>query len=153
MGNEVFTSTYTKNELISASMAVNSGQYTRLGSYQVTAGEKISVGAGMLSGMDNAIGRIYAKFLNSDATPLEVPGKVRLSIYSPQDRPIMIVKEFRTEDLNTNASDKTKQLPLPEHDVWIREDQKLVLEFLPDSTGYISKTNTTLLMSVTVGIV
>jgi hypothetical protein len=146
-----FRSALTANDLISAAtVTLTAGQYTKLGEYKVQAGETVEVGFGVLSGMDNAIGRIYA--LMQTSAPAEIKGKLRLQLYSPQDRPLEIIWELRTEALNTSSSDRTKQTPLPECNIVATEDKKIVLEFLPDSTATLTKANCTLIMDTTVGI-
>lgn len=153
---ERYRSAFTKNDLISgATVPIVLGQYNKLGQYVVSAGETISVGFGQLSGMDNAIGRIYGILKDSAATPVELKGKLRLSIYSPQDRPMKIVWELRTESLNTSAADRTKQTPLPEGIEEVTEDKKIVLEFLPDAigNGTVSKANSDLIFDITQGVI
>jgi len=152
---EIYPSTFTVNELIkAATVPIVAGDIVRLGEYKVQAGEEISCGAGMLAGMDNATGRAFVALRDSTANPGAVlSGTVRLIIYSAQNRPLEIVREWRTEDLDTSATDKTKQLPFPEHDIWVREDQRLVLEFVPDvggiGNGNVSKANSKILLAVT----
>jgi hypothetical protein len=121
----------------------------RLGTYTVVAGELVSVGYGNLDGQENAQGRIYLDLKDNATTPLEVNGVVRLSVYSPQDRPIEIISEMRTETLRTSSSDRTKQISFPEHDLMVKEDKKIVLEFIPDANATISKANSTLIMDIT----
>lgn len=149
MAGEITRSTFTLANLFAgASKAVAAGEITKLGEYVVTAGEEISVGNGILAGQDNATGRIFAKFMTASGAA-EVTGTVRFHIYSSQNRPIEITHEFRTEDLNTSDTNRTLQLPLPEHAVWLREDQKLVLEFIADSAATITKADSKLTMSMT----
>lgn len=153
---ERYRSAFTKNDLITnATVAIVLGQYNKLGEYKVQAGETISIGYGAFSGMDNAIGRVYGILKDSAATPVELKGKLRLTIYSPQDRPMKIMHEWRTEALNTSATDRTKQTPLSEGIEEITEDKKIVLEFLPDAigNGTLSKTNSDLIMDVTQGVI
>jgi hypothetical protein len=151
---QTFRSAFTKAELISGDVAVVTGQYNKLGEYKVEAGETITVGYGGQGGMDNAVGRIYGAIMNNAAAPgVEMKGKIRLSIHSPQNRPLKIITEFRTELLNTNASDRTKQTPLPEHVEVLTEDKKLVLEFLPDAGGTVGKANSSLIFDITQGVV
>jgi hypothetical protein len=147
---ERYRSAFTKNELISGDIVLSAGQYNKLGQYVVQAGEQISIGYGSQGGMDNAVGRIYA-MLNT-SVPAEIKGKLRLSIYSPQDRPMRIIWEMRTEALNTVATDRTKQTPLPESIELVTEDKKIVLEFLPDAAATLSKAQSTLFFDITQGI-
>lgn len=155
MAGEVYQSTFTVNELIkAATVPITAGEIIRLGEYKVQAGEQLSAGAGQLAGMDNATGRIFIDLRDSTANPgVALAGKVRLQVYSAQNRPLEIVREWRTEDLATSATDKTKQLPFTEHSIWLREDQRMVLEFIPDAgavgNGNVSKANSKILMAVT----
>lgn len=154
MPGEIFQSTFTTNELVrAATVPVIAGDIIRIGEYKVQAGEEISVGAGMLAGMDNATGRVFMQFKDSAGTPVQLTGTVRLVAYSAQNRPLEIIREFRTEDLDTSATDKTKQLPFPEHSIWLREDQRLVLEFIGDTggigNGNVSKANSKILLAMT----
>lgn len=147
-GTEMYRSAFTEADLIdSATVNVIAGQFVKLGEYQVQAGEMISTGYGEQSGQDSAQGRIFMKF--QTATPTEIKGMVRLQAYSPQDRPIEIIGEWRTELLNTNATDRTKQLPLPEHIVALTEDKKFVLEFKADADAALDKANSTIIMDIT----
>jgi hypothetical protein len=156
MAGEIFRSTFTANELIKAtgSLAMTANEVLRLGEYKVQAGEEISVGSGQLTGMESATGRIFMDLRDTAAAGgAAVSGMVRLQAYSAQNRPIEIINEWRTEDLYTNATDKTKQLPCAEHSIWLREDQRLVLEFIPDTggagNGTLSKAQSKILMAMT----
>lgn len=145
---EIFRSALTENEMIdAASVDVLAGQFVKLGERKVEAGELITIGFGMQSGQQSAQGRIYMDIQNS--TPAALEGTLRLSVYSPQDRPLKIMGEWRTETLRTGAGDRTQQVPLPENLTWLSEDKKLVLEFEADASGTVSKTNTNILLDTT----
>jgi hypothetical protein len=150
---EVYRGAFTKTDLISAATKTTvAGEYVRLGVYTVQAGEIISIGYGMLSGQDNAVGRIYMDLKDGSATPAALNGTVRLSAFSAQDRPQEILFEARTEAINNNGTDRTKQMPFPEHDLWLTEDKKLVLEFCCDTAATLTKANCTILMDITRGV-
>jgi len=156
MAGEIYPSTFTKNELITGDKAIISGEITRIGAYKIQAGEEISFGSGQLAGQDNATGRIYMDLRdNAAAGGAALSGNVRLVVYSSQNRPLEIVREFRTEDLATSATVKAQQTPFTEHAIWAREDQLLVLEFIPDAgvsgtgSGTLGKANSKILVSVT----
>jgi hypothetical protein len=145
-----YRGTFTKAELISAAtVGVVAGAAAVLGKYAVQAGEAIKLGFGNLSGQENAIGRLYMQFKDTTGTPVLLSGTVRLSIWSPQDRPIAIIGEWRTEQLDTVATDRTKQIPMPEDIYKITEDKKVVLEFISDTTATLSKANSTIVMDIT----
>lgn len=150
---EVYRSAKTQADFIPADVSVIAGQFVRLGSYTVKAGEVISVGYGAQSAQNEAQGRIFAKMMNTAGTPAELRGTIRLSVYSPLDRPIEIICEFRTEQLNTDPVNRTLQIPFPEDQAWISRDKKLVLEFNSDTTDTLSHTNSAFRMDTTQGVV
>jgi hypothetical protein len=146
---EIFRSAFTEADLIgSATVSVVAGSIIKLGEYKVQAGELLTIGYGEQSGQDNAVGRFYLVLKNASSTVLN--GKVRLSAYSPQNRPLVILGEWRTETLASGASDRSLMTPLPENNYWLSEDKKLVLEFISDTTDTVSKANSDILMDITV---
>lgn len=144
---EIFRSALTENDLIdAASVQCLPGQFVKLGERKVEAGELITIGYGMQSGQQSAQGRIYANISTSTGG---INGTLRLSVYSPQNRPLKILAEYRAETLRTDANDRTLQVPFPENMTWISEDNKLVVEFMADATGSVDKANTEILMDTT----
>lgn len=145
---EQFSDVYTQVDLIdTATVACTAGVWVKLGEVVMSAGQAVSVGYGPYASQETAIGRLYCKL--QDEIPGEIHGKLRLSQFSPQGRPGPIIAEYRTNILSSNATDRTKQTPLPEHGLMILEDQRLVLEFLPDTTETLTRANCTLLMDIT----
>jgi len=144
---EKFRSAFTKNELIdTATVVCVAGNPIKLGEYVVPAGELVAIGYGDHDGQESANGRIY---IDLKSTTAEVDGLVRLSAFSPQDRPFEILREYRTETLRQGTGDRTKQIPFPVHDLNISEDKKIVLEFIADSGVTVSKADSTILMDIT----
>ena len=145
---ERFRSALTSADLItSATTAVTAGQFVKLGEYKVQAGELITLGYGQESGQENAQGRIYVEIKNATVA---LKGTVRLQAYSPQNRPLVILGEWRTEVLSSGTGDRTKQVPLPEMMYWLSEDKKLVLEFNSDTTdAALTKSTSTILIDTT----
>jgi hypothetical protein len=149
---EVYRSSMTEDEMIGkATVSVLTGVPTKLGEYVVRAGEMVSVGYGKQSGLHDATGRFFAKLLN--AASVELRGKLRLSVYSPQDRPMMILAEYDTDIVNDNETDRTKQTPFPENAAWISEDKKLVLEFIAKADGTVDKSKSKVLFDVTQAVI
>lgn len=147
---ERFRSALVANDLIgAATVSVLAGQYVKLGELKVEAGELVAIGYGQESGQNNAQGRIYMDIKDTSATPAPVKGKVRLQVYSPQNRPLVILGEWRTETLTSGANDRTKMIPLPEDVYFLSEDKKLVLEFIADANATVSKANSTILLDTT----
>lgn len=145
---ETFRSAFTKANLIKdATTVCIAGNPIILGEYVVPAGELVKIGYGKLEGQESAQGRIYADLQVAAGTPAE--GTLRISAFSPQNRPKEIMKEYRTETLRQNATDRTKQVPFAEHDLYVSEDKKIVLEFIADSNISIDKAKSTILMDIT----
>lgn len=146
-----FRSALTQNDLITnATTAVVAGQFNKLGERKIEAGEELSVGYGQQDGQESAQGRIFADIRDNAASPgAVVPGVFRLQVYSPQNRPMFILGEWRTETLSTGSGDRTKQVPLKEDQYLLTEDKKLVLEFMPDAAATIGKVNTKILLDTT----
>lgn len=146
-----FRSALTQNDLISAAtVSCMAGQFTKLGERKIEAGEELSIGYGLHDGQESAQGRIFADLRDNAATPgAEVNGVFRLQVYTPQNRPMVILAEYRTETLRTGSGDRTKQVPLAESSYLLTEDKKLVLEFMPDETATIGKTNSKIIFDTT----
>jgi hypothetical protein len=152
MAGEIYRSAFTSNDLIgAASVACTAGQFNKLGEYQVQAGELVGLGFGDQSGQENAVGRLY--MLLQTSAPAAIPGTVRIQAYTPQNRPLEILAEFRTEAISQNATDRTKQMPLAFNNIFLSEDKKIFLEFNPDATATVAKANTTINMDITRGVV
>lgn len=146
---EYYRSALTQTDLISAAtVTTTAGQFVKLGERKILAGETIGLGYGDASGQDNAVGRLFMDL--KDSTPANVNGIVRLSIYSPQNRPLIVLHEFRTETLRMGSTVRDQQIPFPIGSAWASEDKKIVLEFMADASGLVNRTNTTILLDITV---
>jgi hypothetical protein len=152
---EMYRSSMSVDDLISAStVTCQAGVPTKLGEYRVQAGEMIALGYGEQSGLDNAVGRIFADIRDSGTAPgTAVKGKLRLSVFSPQDRPLQILSELDCDIVNDNETDRTKQTPFPFNKTFISEDKKLVLELIAKTTVTVGKTNSKLLFDTTQAVV
>jgi hypothetical protein len=147
---EKFSSAFTASTLIDAdTVACVANSIIKLGEYQVPAGEELSIGYEQHSAQDTAVGRAYFDLKDGAGTPAVIPGMIRLTVYSPQNRPLRVLYEWRTEKAGQGASDMTLRIPVPESPYNIREDQKLVLEFIADAAATLTKANCTILLDVT----
>jgi hypothetical protein len=151
---EQYRSSLSEQELINtATVSVLANQPVKLGEYVVRAGEMIMLGYESKAGLDDAVGRFYANIKDNAGTPVELQGKLRLSVFSPQDRPIQILAEFDTQIVNDNPTDRTKQTPFPANNIFLSEDKKLVLEFISRTTATVSKANSVILFDTTQAVV
>lgn len=134
-------SVLTVNDLMAGDVAVVSGQFNKIGQFVMPAGYYRSIGYGASNSQADAVGRFYLKLQN--ATPAELTGRIRLEIYTPTDRPFPngIIGEWHTSSLDSNASDRTKQIPLPEDFRAIGKDYKFVISFEPDTSDTVKKAN------------
>jgi hypothetical protein len=149
---ELYPSSFTQDEMINAAtVSVLKDVPTKLGEYKVQAGEVIGMGYGDSAELHNAVGRIFAS-LKTDASA-DVKGKLRFSIYSPQNRPMQILGEYDLDIINDNETDRTKQRPLPFNKIFITEDKKLVCELISKTDVTVSKANSKMLFDVTQGVV
>jgi hypothetical protein len=147
---ETYRSALTESDLVSGDVALVVGQFVKLGERKIEAGELLAIGYGMQSGQNNAQGRIFMDLRDNAAAPgVEVNGTVRLQVHSPQNRPIKILGEWRTETLRSGETDRALMIPLPENFTWLSEDKKLVLELQADAAATLGKANSGILMDTT----
>jgi hypothetical protein len=148
---ERFRSALTESAMVGATVVCTAGVPTVIASYQVSAGEELNIGFGGFSDQVGAVGRFYAD-LKTGASAY-ANGLVRVSVHSPQDRPLKILSENRTEVLRQGATDRRLQVPFPEMVGTLAEDRKLVVEFVADTTATLTKADTKILMDITKSIV
>lgn len=131
----------------SASVALVAGQWTKLGELITPAGMYRSIGFGTSSAQSDATGRIYCK-LNTN-TPAEITGRLRIAIFTPQDRNLVTLGEWHSSALDQNATDRSKQLPNPEMRQAIGKDYKFVFEFKADTAGTVTKADSVIVIDST----
>jgi len=149
MAKEKFSSMLTVSDLFDDdTLAVTAGKWARVGEYEVAKGEEVAIGFGQYDDQERAVGRLYAKLMDDTDPAVEEAGLLRLSVYSPADRPLKILWEGRTNVAGASTT-RSEQIALPENAVNVREDQKIVLEFKPDSSDTIVKADSTILIDVT----
>lgn len=138
---------FTAADVLTDGVVCTQGQFNKIGSYTVKAGEVIFPGFGSYDAMDNAVGRAYMKL--QTAVPAEIKGELMITIESPQDIPLQVLGNWRSEDLNTDAANKTLQIPFPKMNVGASKDKKIVFYYRPDATATLSKANSTLSLDIT----
>lgn len=145
-----FRSAFTKEDLVIDATVLNTGNYQKVGEYVLKAGEEIELGYGN-GGQESAQGRIFVKLMDTTATPVEITGTVRIMALTAQDIPLGVLFEARTESLNANATDRTKQIPfnIGDFPFGLSEDKKFQLQIKPDATKTVSKENSLILIDIT----
>jgi hypothetical protein len=129
------------------SVVCTAGQWNKLGEKIILAGLYVSLGFGSSNAQSDATGRVYSKLCITGA--IERTGRLRISIFTPQDRNMVTLGEWHTSALNQNPTDRSKQLPFPEMPQAIGKDYKFVFEFKPDVTGTITLADSVIVIDTT----
>lgn len=136
MGYKV-ASTYPGSKVLGDFLAANAayvaGVYSDLGSIVMGALQSIQVGRGTQSGQQAAIGRMYAQFKDTSATPVLLRGRIRLQVYDANGVPVAngLVMDERTEAVAPPATglDRPSMFPLPVRGLKIPPNYSLHLLF------------------------
>ena len=136
----------TKKSLNLEGVAMEAGRFNEVGAYTVPAGMAVEVGFGVQSGQDEAQGRI---FIDLKPATGSFDGLVRVQLLDAQKRPLETLFESRTELLRQGATDRTKQISLPEVGAIARENNIIALEVNPDTNATISVAASTILIDTT----
>jgi hypothetical protein len=142
-----YRSAFTQADLMGASTVCAVGVPVKLGEYVVNAKEIIELGYGM-GGQDGALGRLYADI--KKAGPTSVKGRLRLIIASPQDIPLAVVFEARTEETSFGATDPTQRMPFNAQELLtqVSEDNKIQFWFISDTADTVTKADSSIVMSI-----
>jgi hypothetical protein len=143
-----YRSTLVKGDLIGqATQVCTAGIFQRLGAYRVLPGEILSMGFGEQEGYHDAVGRIF--LILNVAGPTETLGTIRFTALTSQGRPNEVLWETRTDATDNNATDRTKQLPFPQFDLWLTENKYLALDFMADATSTVTLADSIIRMDCT----
>jgi hypothetical protein len=144
-----FRSVFKAADLLGAvDVALVATKYREVGRFTVPAGTAYAIGYGGNPGQDSAEGRFYAD-INS-IVPGDLDGMVRLVLLDPQERVLETLFECHTSQLRTSATDRSQQLPVPEHAAKIGEDYSIAFEMKPDADGTVDVSACILYLDVTV---
>jgi hypothetical protein len=154
MGNQVkFTEKYRTTFIATdfmegTTILVPAATPTKIGEYQVQAGEAVALGFGVDANQESAVGRLYIELKDDTGTPAVESGKIRISIQSPQNRYIKTVYEARTEVTGASTT-RNLMIPFPEMNEIVTEDKKIVIEFISDATDSLTVASCTMLIDAT----
>jgi hypothetical protein len=143
-----FRSVLKATDLLDADTTLATDKFTEIGRYTVPAGTAVAIGYGGSNGQDSAQGRFYADI--NKAGPADVDGIVRLVLLDPQERVVETLFECHTAQLRTSATDRSQQLPMPEHPAKFGEDWILALHMKGDAADLVDVSICVLYMDVTV---
>jgi len=124
--NVVYPATFTAVDVIAADVLLAVGQYTLIGEYKVSADELVGLGRGSNAAQSDAIGRLYADFVNTSAADIAT-GKFRVMVVSSQNipagpKPVAIDVDLAA--LRTGETIPADRYALPFDGTMLSEDKK-----------------------------
>lgn len=151
---KLFPYTFESKDLFSsATMTCPAGQYTEIGFYKVQADEEVGIGRGGYGSLNEAIGRLFARFYdNAETTPVQFTnGRLRIEYRSSQDTFLACVLDVSLSALTTGETIPADRFPLPFGNILCGKDRKIVFSIKNESASSVtlSKANSKVLMDVT----
>jgi len=148
VGGKGFQKTLTEDDFkLTSDVSVLSGKWNKIGEFTVPPQQAYKFGYGNPNQPYNQ-GYMYIYIKDGDGN--EIPCKVRLAVSDANELKKTVVFEERGEVLHAATADITKQKALPEQGPLAREDDKLIIEIMPDSNATVSASNTEIRIPVTV---
>ena len=153
----LYPATFTQSEVINKTdkdgyVTLLPGQYVPIGEYVVLADELVGIGRGQFGTQNEAIGRLYALFKDTDDKTFE--GKFRIMLLSSQEIPIggkPVYLDVDLAALRTGATLPADRFVLPFDNVMLSKDKKI--QFLINVAGDVnvamSKDKSVVLMDMT----
>jgi hypothetical protein len=145
---------YLRNEHVGYPSATGtqdaqSGQFTKVGEFVVPAQERYRLGFGSAKYEANQ-GYLFVE-LKDDAGNT-INGSIRIQQRDAQERNIRTAEELELSTLNASKSDRTQQVPFPEHTDMpkVGRDSKLVLAINPDSDETVDWSASDVILPTTV---
>lgn len=116
------------------------GQFVKVGTKTVLAGQQIAFGQNVALGGTNVFGApIYVRIDNESGT--QIHGKFRLVYLNPQETKKIVIYSQSSHRLDDASGGSVDTSPvIPEYPIRVPEDGKLILEF--DSAGVAGTTQT-----------
>jgi len=150
IGGRGFPKTLTKEDFgLTSDVAVKAGKWNKIGEFRVPPQQAYRWGYGNPNQPYNQ-GYMYIYLKYNDGTNVtEVKGKIRLAVSDYNELRTEPVYEERSEVLHAATSDITKQKALPEQGPLAREDDKLLILFMPDEDATITAADSEIRLPVT----
>lgn len=135
MGRNLYPATFTEDVVCSkGDVSLVAGVFTLIGEYTVKADEHVGIGRGGFSSLNEAIGRLYADFVDSAAAKI-TKGKLRIMLVSSQDMPVggkPVYLDVDLAQLTVGATTPSERYVLPFDGVLLSKDKKI--QFLIKNT-------------------
>jgi len=133
-GNKAFKTLSARDfNLLGSITCANTG-WTVIGSYTVKPQNRLRAGWGKEGATGQNLGILYVRLY---AEAVQKHGLIRVSIKDAEDRVKQngyILHSARTERLDDSASDRGIAFIIPEMGVEARDDDKVIIEFMPDAS-------------------
>lgn len=126
---------FTKNIMLASQPTLSISRFTEIARRTIQAGELIAIGNSVDAGQNDSTGRIFAKLMDTTATPVEMQGTVRIWVHDASDQPIYKVFEGHTSELSATQANRITWRVLPQGTVWAKENSSFVVSFKPDSVA------------------
>lgn len=125
---QMYPATFTQDIVCSkGDVALTPHVFTLIGEYAVKADELVGIGRGQFASLNEAIGRVYAEFVDSEANPI-IKGKLRIMLVSSQDIPIGTKPVFLDVDLaqlTVGETTPSERYVLPFDGTLLSKDKKI----------------------------
>lgn len=136
MVKNTFPASFTAKEVCSkGDVALVPDVFNLIGEYIVKADEYVGIGRGGANQQDNAIGRAFAKFKDTEGNDI-TDGQLRIMIVSSQDMPYTGRPVYLTVDLvalTTGETIPADRYVLPFENLLVSKDKKI--QFLIKNTS------------------
>jgi hypothetical protein len=140
MSKNIYPATFTANEVIAADVSLTAGQYTLIGEYEVAADELVGLGRGSNGTQGEAIGRLYADFVDNAAADITT-GKFRIMLVSSQNIPVgakPVALDVDLAALRTGATVPSDRYVLPFDGTMLSKDKKFQFFIKNDTSAAIT---------------
>lgn len=126
-----FVKTGTSTSIDEGSLALVTGSFQEVATYQTPAQQEIALGSGGTGGGVDTRRKIYLRF---DSASGQIHGVIRLALANANKTNIRVVMEDRTENLDDGVE-------LGETEARAKEDSYLIIYFNPDNSTTIDFTD------------
>ena len=126
--------TLTEDDFMTADVAVVAGKKTILGEYLINPQDEQALGYGSAQFPENQ-GTLFMNIKDNATSPAELEGTVRILISDYHDRRSYEVFKGSASDLRLGETDITKRIKFALREKWGSQNDKIIVEFTPQTIG------------------
>lgn len=132
--NKGVHSQLTLNDFATSDVALTAGQWSKVGYKQVGITEEIGLGFGSITGLDDAQGRVYGKFLDGDGNVLN--GEIKYVIEDTQGNTILALPFNMALAIIRNGETSLRdRMDYPFQDLIITRERQIAMYLKVDTVG------------------